>query len=249
MSKLAWITGGSSGIGLAAAQELISKGWRVAISGRNLANLHAACATLGEQSIAVQADVTDSGALALAVKELVAEHGSIHALVANAGTNVGKRAWGEVSPSDFQMVVSANILGVYNSIDAVLPHMRQEKGGRIVVLSSFAGWHITPQPGPAYTSTKLAVRGLVDSLNMSELRNGIVATSLCPGEVATPAMKKRVPPPSPEVLGRMLQAEDIANAVAYILAQPERVAINELVITPTWNNAYNRVIGPAPDAT
>ncbi|MEM8921688.1 MAG: SDR family oxidoreductase, partial [Pseudomonadota bacterium] len=168
------------------------------------------------------------------------------ALVANAGANVAKRAWGDVSHADFQNVVSANLLGVYSSIDLVLKGMRDAGGGRIVVVSSFAGWHTTPQPGPAYTSTKLAVRGLVDSLNMAEMRNGIVATSLCPGEVATPAMQRRIPPPSEDALARMLQAEDIAEAVQYILSQPKRVAINELVITPAWNNAYNRIPGPPP---
>ncbi|WP_164662293.1 SDR family oxidoreductase [Tropicibacter sp. Alg240-R139] len=248
MSKLAWVTGGSSGIGFAIAERLMRDDWKVAISGRDRVRLDAAVEKLGDNAIPLQLDVTDAKAMKYAVERLTSEHGTVNTLVANAGMNVGKRAWGEVSNTDFEGIVSANLVGVFSSIDAVLDGMRAKKNGRIVVLSSFAGWHITPQPGPAYSSSKMAVRGLVDSLNMSELRNGIVATSLCPGEVATPAMERRVPPPSPETLARMLQPEDIASAVHYILSQPERVAINEMVISPSWNNAYNRVPGPSPDS-
>lgn len=123
--------------------------------------------------------------------------------------------------------------------------MRKSGGGRVLLVSSFAGWHVTPQPGPAYTASKAALLSLAQSLNMAEMSNGISATTLCPGEVATPAMARRTPPPPPEMLARMLQPEDVAAAVAFVLEQPERVAIHELVLTPRWNAAYNRVPGPA----
>jgi len=246
MSKLIWITGGSSGIGFTAAQHLIQKGWRVAISGRNQETLIAAQNKLGEGAIALPVDVTDGEAMKAAAQKLTAQEGAIDGLVVNAGTNIGKRAWGDVSPDGFSSVIAANLNGAFNSINAALESLRSNGGGRIVVVSSFAGWHVTPQPGPAYTASKMAVRGMVESLNMAEMRNGITATALCPGEVATPAMEKRLPPPSPDVLARMLQPEDIASAIAFVLDQPSRATINELVITPSWNNAYNRVPGPPP---
>jgi NAD(P)-dependent dehydrogenase (short-subunit alcohol dehydrogenase family) len=246
MSKLVWVTGGSSGIGLAAAECLVKKGWRVAISGRNPDTLAAARDSLGNNVIGFPVDVTDSEAMQEVAEEIVATAGAIDGLIVNAGTNVGKRAWGDVSPADFAIVIAANLNGAFNTINAVLENMRANGGGRIVVVSSFAGWHVTSQPGPAYTSSKMAVCGMVESLNMAEMRNGISATALCPGEVATPVMQKRVPPPSPETLARMLQPEDIANAAAFVLEQPGRATINELVITPSWNNAYNRIPGPPP---
>lgn len=244
MTKLALVTGGASGIGFSAAERLLSEGWTVAISGRNEERLEAAQTKLGRSCLLLPVDVTDGDEMWSAIERLTAEQGPIEALVANAGMNVGRRAWGEISHADFRAIVSTNLLGAYHSVDAVLPGMRANGGGRIVVVSSFAGWYVTPQPGPAYTSTKLAVRGLVESLNMSEILNGIVATALCPGEVATPAMQRRVPPPPPEVLARMLQPEDIAAAISYIFSQPHHVAVNELVITPRWNTAYNRVPRP-----
>lgn len=242
--RLAWVTGGSSGIGFASAKRLAELGWRVAVSGRDLERLQAAARDIGPGALPVAVDVTDAAAMRTVAAELVATAGPIDALVANAGANVARRAWGEVSPEDFSRVVEANLVGVFNSIDAVLPTLRGNGGGRVVVISSFAGWHVTPQPGPAYTASKLALSGLVASLNMAEMRNGVTATLLCPGEVATPAMARRDPPPPAAALARMLQPEDVAAAVGYVLQQPDRVAINELVITPAWNGAYNRVPGP-----
>ena len=239
-----WITGASSGIGLAIATQLAGGGWPVAMSARNAEALEAARAGIPGTTFAIPADVTDPAALARAAAEIAGRLGPIGALVANAGLNVARRAWGDVSTADFGSVVDANLKGVFNTIDAVLPAMR-DAGGRVVLVSSFAGWHVTPQPGPAYTASKAALLSLAQSLNMAEMSNGISATALCPGEVATPAMARRKPPPPPEVLARMLQPEDIAAAVAFVLEQPERVAIHELVLTPRWNAAYNRVPGPA----
>lgn len=240
-----WITGASSGIGLAIATRLAAGGWPVAMSARDAESLEAARAGIGGTAIAVPADVTDPAALARAGEEIEARLGPVGALVANAGLNVARRAWGEVSTADFGSVIDANLKGVFNTIDTILPAMREAAGGRILLISSFAGWHVTPQPGPAYTASKAALLSLAQSLNMAEMASGISATVLCPGEVATPAMARRTPPPPPEVLARMLQPEDVAAAVAFVLEQPERVAIHELVLTPRWNTAYNRVPGPA----
>lgn len=242
--KIAWITGGSSGLGLSIAQQLASEGWKVAISGRDPKGLEQAAATIGSECATYVGDVGDAGAMSEIVAAIEAGQGPIAALVANAGKNVGVRAWGDVAPADFSDVFNVNVSGAFNSINAVLPNMRARGYGRIIAISSFAGWYVTPQPGPAYTASKMAVLGLVASLNMAEVRNGICATALCPGEVATPAMARRVPPPSPEVLARMLQPEDVASAVSFILGLPVRAAINELVISPSANNAYNRIPGP-----
>ncbi|MGD9922631.1 MAG: SDR family oxidoreductase [Pseudorhodoplanes sp.] len=247
MSRSAWITGGSRGIGFATAELLVSQGWKVAITGRDEQAVLDAQTRLGANAMAVVADVTDRKSMANATRRILNWGGQIHALVANAGANTPRRRWGEVTPDEFERVVAANLTGAFVSIDSVLGSMRANGGGRIVVISSFAGWYVTPQPGPAYTASKAAVRGMVESLNMAEMGNAILATVVCPGEVATPIMQKRVPPPSPASLARMLQPQDVASAIAFVLEQPARVNINELVITPSWNNAYNRVPGPSPD--
>jgi NADP-dependent 3-hydroxy acid dehydrogenase YdfG len=244
---VAIITGGSSGLGLAIARRLSIDGWSVAITGRNRDALDQAVNEIGVNCRGYSGDVSAAAAMADITSQVASELGDVTALVANAGTNISKRSWGDVSTRDFAAVIDVNVNGVFNAIHAVLPGMRARRAGRIVAISSFAGWYATPQPGPAYTSSKMAILGLVASLNMAEVHNGVCATALCPGEVATPAMLRRVPPPAPEVLARMLQPDDVANAVAFILSQPTRVAINELVLTPSRNNAYNRVSGPPFD--
>lgn len=241
-----WITGASSGLGLAAAKEIAARGWPVVISGRNAEVLAQACGSLAGDVHAVPVDVTNAAAVTHAAVKIAEEFGPIGALVANAGTNIGRRAWGEVTGESFGAVVDINLKGVFHSIDAVLPGMRESGSGTIVAVSSFAGWYVTPQPGPAYTASKMALIGLIASLNGAEFRNGIRATALCPGEIATPAMSRRVPPPSPESLTHMLQPADVARTIAFVLEQPAHVTINELVLTPTWNGAYNRIPGPAP---
>jgi NADP-dependent 3-hydroxy acid dehydrogenase YdfG len=76
---------------------------------------------------------------------------------------------------------------------------------------------------------------------MDEFQNGIRATALCPGEVATPIMDKRAVPPTPEQLARMLQVTDLEDTFSFIARLPPRVCVNEIVISPSWNNAF----GPA----
>jgi NADP-dependent 3-hydroxy acid dehydrogenase YdfG len=78
---------------------------------------------------------------------------------------------------------------------------------------------------------------LTATVNQAEFRHGVRACSLTPGEVATPIMQKRVPPPPQEVLDRMLQAEDVARAIRFIVETPPHTCIQEIVLAPTWNRA------------
>ncbi len=87
-------------------------------------------------------------------------------------------------------------------------------------------------------SAKHAVSAMARSLNMEEFRNGIRATALSPGEVATPIMNKRQVPPGPEQLERMLQTSDMEEAFAFLVSLSPRVCVNELVISPTANSAF-----------
>jgi NADP-dependent 3-hydroxy acid dehydrogenase YdfG len=92
--------------------------------------------------------------------------------------------------------------------------------------------------GPAYNATKRAVIALTESINAEECANGIRATSVLPGEVATPIMEKRPVPPSREERERMLQAEDLGQTILYLASLPPRACVNELIISPTRNRFY-----------
>lgn len=241
MKKVAWITGGGTGIGLATAQRLASQGWHVAVSGRREAELKAACdaiAKAGGSAEAVPLDVSDAGAVTRAAEGILARNGRIDALVCSAGTNVPNRYWKDLTPEAFAKVSAINLNGVAFCVGAVLPAMRAAGGGSIVVVSSWAGWRYLPFTGAAYGATKQGLSPLVESINDQEGGNGIRATHVCPGEVATPILRSRPVPPPEEDIARMLKPEDVGDAIAYAVNAPAHVCLNEIVIGPTWNRIY-----------
>jgi NAD(P)-dependent dehydrogenase (short-subunit alcohol dehydrogenase family) len=241
--KVAWITGGSSGIGLAAAKAFGRLGARVVISGRGEDGLRRATAELKELGIDASfaaLDVTDLQACVATAGAILRDHGRIDALVNSAGMNVAKRSWAELSVDGWKDVFDSNVHGTFHCISAVLPSMREQRSGLIVNVSSWAGRFDSRAAGPAYVSAKHAVSAMTRSLNMDEFVNGIRATALSPGEVSTPIMAKRAVPPTPEQLARMLQVDDIEATFTFIAQLPERVCVNEIVISPTQNGAFGR---------
>jgi len=238
--KLAWITGGGSGIGLAGALELARAGARVVISGRSKATLDVAEVQLKHAGgvETVRLDVADRAAVAAAAKGIEARHGRIDILVNSAGTNLSRRNFKTMSAEGWDEVVAANLSGLFYCCFAALPGMRARGDGLIINVSSWAGRYATPLTGPAYNATKRAVIALTESINMEECGHGIRATSILPGEVATPIMEKRPVPPSKEQRARMLQPEDLGATILYLASLPPRACVNELIISPTANRFY-----------
>jgi len=242
--RIAWITGGGSGIGLAGAIELAKAGCRVIISGRDAAKLDAALTLAHSQgapagSISARPlDVADSAAVARVGAAIQAEHGRIDILVNSAGINFPKRYWGETDAATFDQVVAVNLNGAMACTLAVLGGMRDRRAGTVINVASFAGWHYGHLTGPAYTASKAALMALTHSFNIEEGVHGLRATSLCPGEVATPILAKRPVPPSDADKARMLQEADLGRTIRFIAEMPAHVCINELVISPVWNRIY-----------
>jgi NAD(P)-dependent dehydrogenase (short-subunit alcohol dehydrogenase family) len=235
--RVAWITGGSSGIGLAAAQALAQAGYRVVLSARGREGLDAAVRALGPAAEAEPMDAALRPQVDAAAQAILSRHGRIDVLVNSAGFNVAARQWGELTAEDFDAVLAGNLSGTFYAVHAALPAMRAQGDGVIVNVASMAARTVTPYGGVAYTVAKQGVITLTATLNQAEFRHGIRACALIPGEVATPIMQKRVPPPPPEVLDRMLQAEDVARAIRFIVETPAHACIPELVMAPTWNRA------------
>lgn len=239
--KVCWVTGASSGIGLAVAEALVRDGHFVIVSARGEQGLADALEYLhkvGPSAVAVAVDVTSSQQVENAVSHIEEQYGKINVLVANAGMNVGARGWEELSVADFDRVTQINLNGVYYTISAVLPTMRAQQDGLVVNISSWAGRYVSAKPGPAYSAAKAAVVALTTSLNASEFHNGIRACAICPAEVATPAMMRRKVAPSAAALKKMLRPQDIAAAVRFVVNMPSHVCVNELLISPVWNGAY-----------
>ena len=238
--QVAWITGGGSGIGLAGAMALVKAGVHVVISGRTAHTNDSALAALQAQGSAqaILLDVADKHAVKAAAELIVQTHGRIDLLVNSAGTNATARNFDVVTAEAWDDVVNINLNGLFYAVHAVLPVMRQQQGGLIINVSSWAGLYASKLTGPAYNATKRAVLALTESINMEECLNGIRATSLLPGEVATPILDKRPVPPSDEQRARMVQAEDMGEAILFVAQMPARACINELIISPTFNRFY-----------
>ena len=227
--KVAWITGGGSGIGLAAAQALKSAGATVVISGRSDKTLQHP----GLEPIAL--DVSDQKAVAKAAQGILKKHGRIDILVNSAGINVPQRNLRNVSVEGWDQIVGINLSGTFYPCHAVLPAMRAKKQGLIINVASWFGRYPNDLGGPGYNATKRAVIALTETINIEEAANGIRATTVLPGEVATPILEKRPVPPPQSERARMLQAEDLGRTILFVATLPARACVNEIVISPTWN--------------
>jgi NADP-dependent 3-hydroxy acid dehydrogenase YdfG len=240
--KVAWITGGGSGIGLAGAEELVKAGARVVISGRTEKTTRAAEKQLKAMGDAegTLLDVADKQAVVATAADIEKRHGRIDILVTSAGTNIGggKRNLKSMSLEGWDDVVAINLNGLFYCCHAVIPGMRARKDGLIINISSWAGRYASVLTGPAYNATKRAVIAVSESINMEECMHGIRATSILPGEVATPILEKRPVPPSMEERARMAQPADFGKAILFVATMPARSCVNELVIAPTWNRFY-----------
>jgi len=244
--KIAWVTGGGSGIGEAGAIALAEAGATVIVSGRDGTKLDAVVAKItgaGHKASALALDVTDRAAVARGAAALLAQHSNVHILINSAGINLPNRRWKNLTAEAFDRIVTTNLNGTFYAIEAVLPKMREQQDGCIVNVASWSGRYHAYLTGPAYNAAKFAVVELTLALNDDEGPNGIRACALCPGEVATPLVARRPVPPPPEDVARMLKPEDLGRAIRFVAEMPPHVAVNELVISPT----YNRIMVGGPD--
>ena len=240
-SKIAWVTGGGTGIGKAGAQALLADGWTVIISGRRADVLKGVADELGAggKPIEVMAlDVSNARDVNKVAQAILAKHGRIDLLVNSAGVNLPKRSWEDVTQEGWDQIVDINLNGVMYCMRAVLPAMRAQKDGCIINVASWAGRIVSKMTGPAYTATKHAVLALTHSFNMDECINGLRACCLSPGEVATPILKLRPVVPSEEEQAKMLQPEDCGRTIAFVANMPPRVCMNEILISPTHNRGF-----------
>jgi NADP-dependent 3-hydroxy acid dehydrogenase YdfG len=239
--RVAWVTGGGSGIGEAGAEALAADGWTVIVSGRRKEELDRVVANItkrGGDAEAMPLDVSIAADCTKTAEAIVAKHGRIDLLVNSAGVNVPKRSWADMELEGWNKLVDINLNGVLYCMRAVLPTMRKQKDGSIINVSSWAGRHVSKMPGPAYTTTKHAVLALTHSFNMDECVNGLRACCLSPGEVATPILKLRPVVPSVEEQAKMLQPEDCGRTIAFVASLPPRVCVNEILISPTHNRGF-----------
>jgi len=235
---VAWITGAGTGIGESAALKLGAAGCHVVVSGRRPELLDALVERIVAEGGAASAeplDVADKHAVSATVQRILDAHGQIDIGVFSAGINITDRNWPVVSTDDWDDVINIDLNGAFYCCHAVLPAMRQRGEGLIINVSSMAAKGISALTGPAYISAKHAMNAMTASLLLEERNNGIRATVICPGEVATPILDQRPVPVSDEDKARILQSEDLGNLILFVAHQPPHMTLNEILITPTYN--------------
>ena len=183
MSKLAWITGGGTGIGRALALLLAREGWQVVVSGRRREPLDETAAAAGGGITARVCDVTDLAAVRATVRAIEAEQGPLDLAVLNAGTYqpYDARRFGAEYVREVNEV---NYMGVVHGIDAVFPYFKERGRGQIGVVASVAGYVGLPMSGP-YGASKAALINLCESLKFDFDKLGIRLSVINPGFIRT----------------------------------------------------------------
>lgn len=234
--KVAAVTGAASGIGLECARAMLGAGARVVLVDRAADRLHAACAELGPDAIALPVDLTDPASVAGMMPAILDRAGRLDIFHANAGSYVGGLAQGG-DPDQWDRVLNLNVNATFRSIHAVLDHMIARRSGDIVVTSSVAG--VVPVVGePVYTASKHAVQAFVHTLRRQLAPHGIRVGAVQPGPVITALIDDWTPEKRAEELARggLMPATEVAEAVLFMLTRPRGVTIRDLVILPASND-------------
>ncbi|HET7273385.1 MAG TPA: SDR family oxidoreductase [Rubrobacter sp.] len=237
LNRVALVTGASSGIGAAVARALNAGGAHVALAARREDALLAVSESLSGRgrSIIVPTDVTSRGQVRSLVARAEEELGPVEILVNCAGVmyftmmkNLREEEW--------ERTVEVNCKGAINCVGAVLPGMLERGSGHIVTISSDAGRKVFPGLA-VYSASKFFVEALSQGLRLETAGTGLKVTTVQPGNVATDLLSMSADEEALQTYGqpsgaRLLDPEDVAASVVHALAQPEHVAVNEILVEP-----------------
>jgi NADP-dependent 3-hydroxy acid dehydrogenase YdfG len=236
--KVVVITGASSGLGEATARLLSAQGATIVLGARRVERLQTLAEELtgrGGKALAVATDVTHCDQVKKLVDAAVQTHGRIDVMINNAGL-MPSSPLERLKIDDWNRMIDVNIKGVLYGIAAALPHMKQQKAGHIINVSSVAG-HKVPAGGAVYAATKYAVRALSEGFRQEVKPYNIRTTVISPGVVATELPNSVTEPDVAEHFRKYYEigipAESFARAVAFAICQPEDMDVNEILFRPT----------------
>ncbi len=244
--KLILITGASSGIGAACARRFAADGAHLVLWARRLDRLERLAAELGPRGVTVRVagvDVRDRAAVNAAAQALVTTGAVPDVLINNAGLAAGLTPLQEGDPDDWDRMIDTNLKGLLHVTRAILPHMLVRNRGHVVNLGSTAGHTVYPK-GNVYGATKFAVRALTEAINLDVVGTAIRVSSVDPGLVETEFSEVRFHGDRERAKVayrglRPLSADDVADAIAYVVGVPEHVNVLDLVLLPTaQRNVY-----------
>jgi NADP-dependent 3-hydroxy acid dehydrogenase YdfG len=238
--KVAVVTGASSGIGEATVRALAAEGAAVVAGARRKERLDGLIEEVtrdGGKAIAVESDVTDERQVHDLIQRAVEEYGRIDILVNNAGVMLLSTV-GKGLSDQWRQMFEVNVLGLLYATDAAIGHMKEQGAGHLVNISSVAGRKVTRDSSGVYAGSKHAVGAISEGLRQELLEDNIRVTVVEPGAVETELTDHITDEDAKEGLSgllqlEILQSEDVANAIAYAVTQPERVSVNEILLRPT----------------
>lgn len=228
-NKVAYITGGSKGIGYGIAKVLIDQGMRVAISSRHLSEAKKAASSLSKDSskvLALESDVSSMDSEKEAVKKVISQFGQLDVLIANAG--VGFFASIEdLTEEDWKSMIDTNLTGVFHSVKASVEELKKSKG-YIITIASLAGTNFF-EKGAAYNASKFGLVGFSQAIMLDLRKHDVKVSTIMPGSVSTHFNDHT---PSDADYWK-IQPEDIGQIVADLLQMPSRTLPSKVEVRPS----------------
>jgi ribitol 2-dehydrogenase len=230
--KVAIVTGASSGIGRAIAFEFARQGVKQVLTARSADRLSALAQEIHSDAFVVPADMTRPGDVEKIVEETISKFGRVDILLANAGIYIS----GDVidgDPDAWDQLIATNVTGVFRLVRAVLPPMKTQGRGDILVTSSISG-HQAIHWEPIYSASKHAIQSFVHGLRRQLLTTGIRVGAVAPGMVLNElwGMTDQAEISRRAEAGAGLLSEDVAEAIVFMLTRPQNVTIRDLVMLP-----------------
>ncbi len=230
--KVAAITGAAAGIGLECARQLLAAGASVVLIDRDADRLASLCTELGPGARPLVLDLLQPAEVSALLPRILALAGGLDIFHANAGAYIGGPV-AEGDPDVWDRVLQLNVAAAFRSVHAVLPHLIAQKSGDIVFTSSIAGlvpvvWE------PVYTASKFAVQAFVHTTRRQLAPHGIRVGAVAPGPVVTALLDDWPRAKMDEALanGSLMQPQEVAEALLFMLTRPRGVTVRDLVILP-----------------
>jgi NADP-dependent 3-hydroxy acid dehydrogenase YdfG len=234
--RVAIVTGGSQGIGLATVKAFAVRGMSVVAAARDCNRLDDAIAALDpahrDRAVGIVADVSKEADVKSLIRETAQRFGRIDVLVNSAGVSMSARPrLAHTTSAEWHKLIDTNLTGTYLMCREALPHLEKMQDAYILNIQSTASY--TSQPGVSlYAASKYGVRALTEAL-IEEYRNSSIrVTSVSPGPVDTTIWTHKLEPPSAERRAMMLRPSDISDMLVWLLDRPRHMHIPNITVTP-----------------
>ncbi len=231
--KIAVITGAASGIGLASTRALLGHGATVVMVDQNAQRLNELASELGDKAIPQVTNLLDSDSCNAMIPEILEKVGHIDILYCNAGTYIGGELT-ETTPDAIDRMLNLNVNAVMKNVQAVVPHMMERRTGDIIVTCSIAG-HFPTYWEPVYSGSKWAITSFVQGMRRQMIPHGVRVGQVSPGPVVSalladwPEENLRKARES----GSLMEPEEVADAILYMLTRKRSVTIRDMIVLPT----------------